>query len=170
MGLCRVCDQPGHNSRTCPNKPPKEDDDMARKKMANGESSVTVPPVTLSEVDEQVDADLDEGDADMDAVLKAGAVSAESVAYNEQTKNIITGKRANSKRIRWNDHNAQMTYDSIRQAGWNTASLYISCKRVTGGGQDGGPQWSTPCSAIATSPGPSPSRPAGRAWRWRTGW
>jgi hypothetical protein len=119
---------------------------MARKQRevevsAKGEVS---PPKSLNEVDEQVEADADEGDADFDAVRAAGAVSAESVAFNAQTKDVITGKRDRSRRIRWNDDNAQVIYDSIRQAAWNTASTYIMARRVTGEPA----QWSIGCAAI----------------------
>lgn len=103
------------------------------------------PPMSINEVEAQVDVDPEEEDADFDAVQAAGAVNAESVALNEQTKNVISSKRDRKRRIRWNDDNAQVVYDSIRQAGWNTASTYIMCRRVTGEPA----QWSVACSAVA---------------------
>ena len=121
---------------------------MARKsaKEDRGISAVgeISPPMSLGDVEAKVDPDLEEGDADLEDVRALGAVSAESAARNAQTKDVIAGKRDRSRRIRWNEDNAQLVYDSIRQAGWNTASSYISCKRVTGEPA----QWSTTCSAI----------------------
>jgi len=157
-GRCILCDETGHYRTTCPN--PKrtlaeallwreKEDEMASRRRANDDGTVSAkgevsPPVSINEVELQVDADNDEGDADHDKVIAAGAVSAESVAFNEQTKNVITGKRDRSRRIRWNDDNAQVVYDAIRQAGWNTASTYVACRRVTGEPA----QWSVSCSAI----------------------
>ena len=108
---------------------------------AKGEIS---PPMSINDVELKVDADNDEGDADLEKVREMGSVSAESAARNAQTENVITGKRDRARRIRWNDDNAQVVYDSIRQAGWNTASTYVMCRRVTGEPA----QWSIACSAI----------------------
>jgi hypothetical protein len=151
--LCILCDEPGHYRSTCPN--PKRTlrdallwrEDMARSKKDDGTVSAkgeVSPPVSLSEVEEKLDIDREEGDADLEAVQRAGAVSTESVALNAQTRDVITTKRDRSRRIRWNDDNAQVVYDSIRQAGWNTASSYIMCRRVTGEPM----QWSVACSAV----------------------
>lgn len=112
--------------------------------LVSGRGEVS-PPMSINEVEAKVDVDPEEQDADFDAVQAAGAVNAESVALNEQTKNVIASKRDKARRIRWNDDNAQVVYDSIRQAGWNTASTYIMCRRVTGEPA----QWSVACSAIA---------------------
>src|SRR5208282_335794 len=142
---CTHCGKKGHNRRRCPTLR-EEENTMARRKTddttvsSRGEMN---PPISLAEAEASVGAD-DDGDVEPEQIKEAGVANAESVVFNEHSKEVMKAKKDKSRRVHFNEDNATVIYDLIRQMGWSTSSLRIVCDRVTGEKA----QWEIPASAL----------------------
>jgi hypothetical protein len=106
------------------------------------------PPVRVDEINKQVDFDAEESTAAAENVTQAGAISAESIAFNEHAAAVSDAKR-NGDRVAFNDPSAMVQYDLLRQMGWNSASLRIDVSREAGTGiSRPAAEWSSPANAI----------------------